>query len=389
MLGDILFIIFLMMGSCYCIKSWAHSQGFSSNQTAWLFGLWVYHLLIGLVFYQYILSHGGDSYRYWTIGSVNPELTNGWWDYFGTSTYFMYWVNYPFSQIAGLGYLSGTILYASLSYFGFLLAFQLLKASFNKFRNRVFYQVIVLILFLPNVHFWTGGIGKEAFLWLGLVMVLSGIHHFSDKLILIIAGLLLSLMVRPIQGLVLTISVLMVLPFHKTLIPYRKKIFPLAIFMILSIFAYRYIKGSLIYGFNLEWIGEILDWQNQFLASFRGGSSVDMQGYNWIEKLVTVFFRPFIWEARDFWSLAAGIENTFLAIIFCIAVYSLFYLKGRINIPLYLWTALIYGMLLSVLYSITLNNLGIIMRMKSICIPFFIIIASYLYFEVANKRAKV
>lgn len=289
MAGEILFIGFLLMVTFYVTKRWAESQNLSTVQTFWLFVLCAYHFGIGLVFYQYILSHGGDSYRYWAIGSVNPELTNGWWDYFGTSTYFMYWVNYPFSQIAGLGYLSGTILYASLSYFGFLLAFELLHTSYSKYSQWRFTQVIVLILFLPNVHFWTGGIGKEAFLWLGLVMVLSGIHHFSDKLILIIAGLLLSLMVRPIQGLVLTISVLMVLPFHKTLIPYRKKTFPLAIFMILSIFAYRYIKGSLIYGFNLEWIGEILDWQNQFLASFRGGSSVDMQGYNWIEKLVTVF----------------------------------------------------------------------------------------------------
>ncbi|WP_339904197.1 hypothetical protein [uncultured Cyclobacterium sp.] len=378
-----------MMVTCYGIKIWAHSQGFSSNQTAWLFGLWIYHLLIGLVFYRYILANGGDSYRYWAIDSGSPVTSKGWWDLIGTGTNFMYWFNYPFSQMAGLGYLSGTFLYASLSYFGFLLAFQLLNASSNKFRDKVFSQVIALILFFPNVHFWTAGIGKEAFLWLGLLMVLAGIHFFSDKFLLIIAGLLLSLMVRPIQGLVLTISVLMVLPFHKTLLPYRKKIFPLAIFMILSIFAYRYIKGSLIYGFNLKWIGDILDWQNQFLASFGGKSSVDMQGYNWIEKLVTVFFRPFIWEASHFWSMAAGVENTFLVVIFCFAVYSLFYLKGRIKLPLYLWTALIYGMLLSVLYSITLNNLGIIMRMKSIYFPFFIIIAFHLYYKLANKRAKV
>ena len=308
--------------------------------------------------------------------------------FFGTGTYFMYWFNYPFSQLGGLGYFAGTILYSSLSFVGFLLVFQLISNSFNTFSKRIFSQVIVVVLFFPNVHFWTAGIGKEALLWLGLAMVLFGIHYFSSRSILIIIGLLLSLMVRPIQGLVLTIAVLLVLPFHKSLKPYRNKVFPLAIFSIFLIIAYRYIKGSLIYGFNLEWIGKLLDWQNQFLASFGGGSSVDMQGYNWIEKLITVVFRPFIWELKDFWTLAAGIENTFLVVIFCIAVYGLFYLNGRINIPLYLWIALIYGMLLSVLYSITLNNLGIIMRMKSIYLPFFIILGFYLYFEEANKKAK-
>tara|TARA_R110002111_G_scaffold100_11_gene1733 strand:+ start:844 stop:2010 length:1167 start_codon:yes stop_codon:yes gene_type:complete len=387
MFGDIFFIIFLIVGFSYGTNIWAQTQGYSSVQTAWLFGLWVYHLLIGLVFYQYILSNGGDSYRYWTIDPENTEISS-WMGFFGTGTYFMYWFNYPFSQLGGLGYFAGTILYSSLSFVGFLLVFQLISNSFNTFSKRIFSQVIVVVLFFPNVHFWTAGIGKEALLWLGLAMVLFGIHYFSSRSILIIIGLLLSLMVRPIQGLVLTIAVLLVLPFHKSLKPYRNKVFPLAIFSIFLIIAYRYIKGSLIYGFNLEWIGKLLDWQNQFLASFGGGSSVDMQGYNWIEKLITVVFRPFIWELKDFWTLAAGIENTFLVVIFCIAVYGLFYLNGRINIPLYLWIALIYGMLLSVLYSITLNNLGIIMRMKSIYLPFFIILGFYLYFEVANKKAK-
>ena len=67
MFGDIFFIIFLIVGFSYGTNIWAQTQGYSSVQTAWLFGLWVYHLLIGLVFYQYILSNGGDSYRYWTI----------------------------------------------------------------------------------------------------------------------------------------------------------------------------------------------------------------------------------------------------------------------------------------------------------------------------------
>lgn len=386
MVVDFFFIGFLLTATFFINKRWARSKGLSVAQTRWLFALWLYHLGIGLIFYRYILLHGGDSYRYWTISPINNGSNLGWWDYFGTSTFFMYWLNYPFSQWAGLGYLSGTILYATLSYFGFLLAFGLIKASFGRFLEERIFQVALLILFLPNVHFWTAGVGKEALLWLGLVMVLTGIHNFSNKFILILIGLLLSLMVRPIQGLILTIAVLMVLPFHKNLQPYRKKIIPLSIFLVFSIFAYRYIKGSLIYGFNLKWIGELLDWQNQFLASFKGASSINMHEYNWIEKLVTVFFRPFIWEGKDFWSMAAGLENALLVIVFIVAIWSIYQLKGQIKIPLYIWTGLIYGILLSVLYSITLNNLGIIMRMKSIFLPFFSIFALHLYLEVSKKK---
>ncbi|WP_040417881.1 hypothetical protein [Cyclobacterium qasimii] len=348
--------------------------------------MWVYHLAICLVFYRYIIIYGGDSWRYWNIPLIGEGTSYHWLNYFGTGTYFMYWINYPLSQIAGLGYLSGTLLYGSLSYIGFLLAFDLLNSTFAKSTKKYIPHVALLILFLPNVHFWTAGVGKEAMLWLGLMLVLLGVQQFPNKIIFIGIGLLLTLMVRPIQGLVLTISALMVLPFHKTLIPYRKKIIPIAIFLIFSIFAYRFILGSLVYGFNLKWIGDILEWQNQYLASFGGASSINMNDYNWVEKFSTILFRPFIWEVKDFWTFAAGVENIFILAFSILGFWSLYQLKFQFKIPLYLWTVLVYGILLSFLFSLTLNNLGIIMRMKSIYFPFFSIIALHLYYEVAKVK---
>ena len=71
----------------------------------------------------------------------------------------------------------------------------------------------------------------------GLVLVLLGIKYFSSRAWLMVPGLLLTLMVRPIQGLVLTIAVLAVLPFHPALKPYRKKLLPWAGSLIFAIFA--------------------------------------------------------------------------------------------------------------------------------------------------------
>ena len=386
MIEDIAFIGFLLIAFFLINKKWAKSRGFSFLQAKWLFALWFYHLSICLVFYRYLLVHGGDSWRYWNIPPISEGSSDLWLNLFGTGTYFMYWINYPFSQTAGLGYLSGTFLYASISYFGFLLAFDLLNSSFTKSSKKYFPHIALFILFLPNVHFWTAGVGKESLLWLGLMLVLVGVYQFPNRIIFIVIGLLLTLMVRPIQGLVLSVSVLMVLPFHKTLIPYRKKLIPISIFLIFSIFAYRFILGSLIYGFNLKWIGDILDWQTQYLASFGGASSINMSDYSWFEKFNTIIFRPFIWESKGFWTFAAGVENTFTLAFFILGLWSLYQLKFQFKIPLYLWTVLIYGILLSFLFSITLNNLGIIMRMKSIYLPFFSFIALHLFYEVAKVK---
>tara|TARA_R110002124_G_scaffold287328_6_gene473012 strand:- start:1132 stop:2301 length:1170 start_codon:yes stop_codon:yes gene_type:complete len=388
LIADIGFIVFLLTAIFYINLKWAKSHKYTAIQTKCLFFLWFYHLTISLVFYQYILVHGGDSWRYWNIVESGETSMGNWFHLFGTGTAFIYWFNCPFSQIAGLGYLSGTILYASLSYFGFLLAFDLLKKSFPQFSKKTYAHPAFLTLLLPNVHFWSVGVGKESFLWLGLVLVLAGIYRFPNKFYLILLGLLLSLMTRPIQGLALSISVLMVIPFHEKLKPYRNKVFPVSILLILSIFAYRYIKGSLIYGFNLKWITDLLDWQRNFLASFGGASSINMNDYSWYEKLITIFFRPFVWEVDGFWSIAAAMENVVVLSVFLLGVWSFFQLRGQFKISLYLWTVLIYGIIISLLFSLTLNNLGIIMRMKSIYFPFFSIIALHLFYKVAKVKVE-
>lgn len=382
-----LFIGFLLGLFVFINKKWAIYRGYSVEQTRWLFALWIYHIVICLVFYRYLLFHGGDSWNYWHILSANEAGINSWSDLLGTGTSFMYWVNYPFSQIAGLGYLSGTVLYASVSFLGFLLAFDLILLSFSTFREKYAVVPAICILFLPNVHFWTAGVGKEALLWPGLLLVLVGVNQFPGRMILLFMGLLLTLMVRPLQGLVLVIAVLAVIPFHQFLYPYRKKVIPLSILFIISIFAYRFVQGSLIYGFNLNWIGDLLDWQNQYLASFGATSFINMREYNWLEKVAALFFRPYLWEVRDFWTFAAAVENAFTLGFFILASGCFFLLPKPFKLPVYLWVALGYGLLLALLFALTLNNLGIIMRMKSIYLPFFSLISLYLYFELVRKKA--
>lgn len=59
-----------------------------------------------------------------------------------------------------------------------------------------------------------------------------------------------------------------------------------------GIVAYRWVLGSLEYGFHFRWIGALLDWQHRYLDSFGGTSSVPMADYSLPEKFATVFSGP-------------------------------------------------------------------------------------------------
>ncbi|SHN31724.1 hypothetical protein SAMN04488057_11965 [Cyclobacterium lianum] len=367
---DGVFIAAVVFLVCWLTKRWSGTQAYSNRDTNFLLLLGAYHLTLALVFNGYLLHYGGDGIRYWELSSLPSSGPGDWSSYWGTGSAFIQWLNYPFSQLAGLSLLSGNLMYAALSFLGFVGAFELLK--FKENRGSWIRKYGLLILFLPNVHFWTAGVGKEAWLFVSLVAVLLGIKNFRSRGWLILAGLLVSLMVRPIQGLALTVGVLAVMPFHPSLKAHKHRLIPAAIVLIAGVFVYRWIQGSLVYGFNFRWIGMIIDWQNAFLSSFDAESTVPMKDYSLPEKIMTAWFRPYLWEIRDFWTFAAALENSFVLFVIVLGLFSAIKRKMILSFPFFYWLVLIYALIMSVIFILALNNLGILMRMKSIFTPFLL-----------------
>lgn len=371
-LKDSIFILLLVTLVFLWISRRSKDKGYSQKQGNFFYVLWVYHLGIGYLFYRYLLHYGGDSLRYWNLQSIAVGESESWMAHWGVGTAFVQWVNFPFSHWLGLDFLSGTVAYATLSFVGFLLLTEWMADRFRTENSGLLAVGGSALLFLPNVHFWTTGVGKEAFLWLGLILVLVGAERIRQKWWYLVLGLLLSLMVRPIQGLLLCVAALGVLPFHPELRDQCRRLLPLAAILIVGIGAYRWIQGSLQYGFHFRWIGELLSWQQQYLKSFGGNSSLPMSEYSLPEKLAAVFFRPYPWEAEGFWSVAASLENTLFFLVLSGGCWAWYQTKERFSVPVVYRISLVYGLLLSLLFAFSLNNLGIFMRMKSIYSLLFI-----------------
>ncbi|MDN3690571.1 hypothetical protein [Cyclobacterium jeungdonense] len=375
-LKDFIFILLLISLVFLWIGKRSKNKGYSQRQRNFLYALWVYHLGMGYLFYRYLLHHGGDSLRYWNLQSIPIGESESWMAHWGVGTAFIQWVNFPFSHWLGFHFLSGTMGYATLSFFGFVPLMEWMGRRLQPLDSSLVIMGGFLLVFLPNVHFWTAGVGKEAFLWLGLVLVMTGTQNFPEKWGYLLLGLFLSLMVRPIQGLILTLSVAGILPFHPKLRNYRRLLIPLAGSLIVGILAYRWIQGSLEYGFHFRWIGDLLDWQHRYLNSFGGNSSLPMADYSMVEKLAAVFFRPYPWEVKGFWSLAASLENSLFFLIVAIGGLALLLGKVKRSVPFFYRIAFVYGILLSLLFAFALNNLGVIMRMKSV---YTVFISCYFY----------
>ncbi|MCH6202093.1 hypothetical protein MMU07_21125 [Aquiflexum sp. LQ15W] len=330
--------------------------------------LCVYHFLFAIVFHHYLLKNGGDAIRYWDLTADLSQKASTWGEYWGRGTFFLQWFNFLPSKVFGLGFLFGNVLYAFISFFGireiYLVAVKYWPVSSPKWIEMGWLG----LFFLPNLHFWSAGVGKEAFLILGLGVAIRGFSDWPRHWILVIIGTLLSFWVRPVAGLALGLVVWAAILLHKEIsVPYKAGLSLLV--LVAGIVAVQRIYVAMhLEEYSFSALRAFSAGQMSFLREFGAGSEVDMEGYSWGEKLWTVFFRPFWTDIRDFWDVASVMENSFALLLFIGfvigTVYSWFTKKVN-SVPYVFYLGIALTILMGIVFTLTLNNLGIMMRMKS------------------------
>ncbi|MFC4872367.1 hypothetical protein [Negadavirga shengliensis] len=384
---DFIILALVLGGVTWSNHRLAKKQHFSTFSIWSLQGLWVYHLLFSWIFYRFIVLYGGDAQSYWALTADTSRTGDTWMAHWGLGTFFIQWLNYLPAGILGIGFLTGNLLYAALSFIGFRELLCMVRDSSVTFGKSWREKAWVLLLFTPNVHFWTAGIGKEALLWLGLVWVLKGFIQFPRNWIYLSAGILLTFLTRPFSSLIVLTVLLVVLPFQNIFRPYRKWAVMTSALLLLSIAAYKWFQGYTQFGFSSSWVTAMFQEQMAFLRTFNAGSEVPMETYSFPEKLWTVWFRP-IWEHEGgIWFLAASLENSFALLLFSLGIWGLIFRKRK-TVPLFLIAGSAVGILMCLLYAFTLNNLGIMMRMKSIYMIIFYMTAYFLFLSEGGTKRK-
>jgi hypothetical protein len=346
----------------------------SKKDSIWLQVLWVYHFGFAFVFHYYILQNGGDAWRYWALEAEEVGNPDHWMGYWGQRTHFVQWLNYIPSRVLGLDFLGGNVLYAAFSFLGIREMYFWMLQTRSK-DNRPWIQWGMLgIFFLPNLHFWSSGVGKEALLFVGLVWAVKGFVSLEDHWKVAWIGILLSFWVRPLQGVVLG-GMLGLFFFWKREIPVGIKLVGgLAMSVVMALGIWRILQYMHLEEFSFRGLMAFSSGQMEFLKGFGAGSEIPMESYGVLERGFALFFRPFWGEVDGFWQMAAALENSVglllgLGLLFVLPLY--FYRKEKLLVPPFLWAGLVFGLAMAMAFAFTLNNLGIIMRMKSTYMLFF------------------
>lgn len=336
--------------------------------------LFFWHTLYSVVFYLYTLSNSADARKYYRI-SLGDNL-----DFYPGSP-FVYYITSFVSKGFDASYLNATLFFNLIGALGLVLLYKSLK---DYFIALPWYWV--LILFIPSMSFWSGGLGKDAISFFATCLFLYSITSGKKMALLVPSAFFLMFMVRPHIALIILVSYIIYF-IIKAKVHIVFKVFTLPIIAVGIFLSVGFVQQYV--GIEEASLGSVSGYiDDRQSSNLGGGSSLDIASMNYPMQMFTYVFRPLPFEASSAVALVTSLENTILLFLF---IYILF--KSKFNFRpfihdknLWLFT---YVFLTCTILAMTTANLGIATRQKWMFMPVLLYLLIYAFHNYKLNKSRI
>lgn len=337
--------------------------------------LFAYHSVFVFTYWYDLRNCGADACIYWFKTRFSLDDAKTWFSYFGLSTNCMLFLNYPLVKFLKLDFLSGFMLYGMVGFLGILNLYKILKHfDYGKIKIQGI-SLCIIILFFPNMHYWTSAIGKDVLSFFSISYIFLHIVKNKPLNFQFALGCTLLFLVRPHIAVFLLSAIGTAIVLNNKKLSLSKRIFLGALGVIIIPVLVSITLSFVGLNADVEEISENFEITGIKLST-KAASSVPMNEYILPMKIFTFLFRPFIFDVRDGATLILAIENTIAFILFIWAIK--LRLKWKIKLPYQLQAILFFSIITMFFYSYRDTNLGIIIRMKNQLFPFFLVYPVYI-----------
>lgn len=272
-------------------------------------------------------------------------------------------------------YYINVILYSFITLFGPMALYRVMQDVFPKKKL----AVLLATFLVPSFIYWTSGLHKDGIIFVGFAFIAFNFYfglkekNFTVRRVLMSAfGLLLVLGLRNFYIIPLVPAML------AWVLASRLKYKPVLIysavyiFFIIMFFTARYVDPK----FNFP--GAVVDKQQSFLK-LTGASTIQVNALkptvgsfllNTPQALSLTIIRPYPGDVHHLLSLAAAIEIAFLILLFLIF---LFWRTNGTTLNSFILFCLFFSFSVLLMIGYSVNNLGAIVRYRSVILPFLIV----------------
>lgn len=380
-----LFVFFVSTFLAWWLIS-AYQSQLRHSKATWL-GVFFYHLFFCGLYYAYTLVNRSDSKAYYSK-ILEQHRGDSWIDFYKVGTPFIEFVGYPFVQYLGFSYEAMMLLFAFFGFVG-LFYFYLTALNLLQYRHKLFgFDVLLLMLFLPNIHFWSVSLGKGSLMFMGLGLLFYGLSNIGRNWLSLALGTVLVFHIRAHIMLVIIIALLAAVLFSSKGIRAWQKI----LIVVVGLAALAPVANTFLAYAGLEEadsteIVDFVDHRSNELA--KAGSSVDLSNYNQVFKLFTFLFRPLFIDAPNALGLVVSFENMFY-LFFLFRILSFNFIRFLTSSPWIIKVALITFLGVSFALAQISGNMGIAIRQKSqVMFLFFLVVLAYADWMYRTQGKKI
>jgi hypothetical protein len=345
--------------------------------------LFLYHLLFFIIYFTYATFNASDSKVYYHDALYyEGDLMN----LFTTGTKFILFVT-TFLVRIGFSYLSLMFFFSWFGYVGFVFAYLFFRENIT-INVTVFkkYDLLNLLLFLPNMHFWTASLGKGSLIFMGLMIFIYALRFPQKRIVALLIGGFFVYMIRPHVMLFVLVGIMVGILTGRSRIGVGVKFLVLLVSV-----GFLYLAQNSILGVaNLEGSENVFADFDQFASDqsrrlLSTDSGVDMSNYPLPFKFFTFWFRPLFVDSPGLLGIFSSAENLIYLLLFA-KIANRRFLRFIIKAPYLVKTSLIIFVLTSFALTFVMANLGIIMRQKSMVMYFGFFV---IYYFLANEKYQI
>lgn len=338
--------------------------------------IYFWHTIFSIANFSYTKLYISDSYMYYR-SSFNSDLE------FALGTRAVIYITQFFSLGLNLSFFGVFLVFNIFGTIGLLLFYKSTRIATQDKSSKI--QLLgTILVFLPSISFWSGGLSKDSLSFLAVGMALYAALNFKKRIWLIALAIFIMFLVRTHVAAVM-ISALAI----GTLFKAKMKILPrisigflfLTITIILIPITIDYV--GLDSDANTEDVIEYIDKRQSYYQGT--GSGVDIASMSLPMQLFTYIARPLPLEAHNFTSLLASFDNMIMLLLIILGGKNI--LKRQNNqLPghrSFLW---LYTFLIWIVLAMNTSNLGIAVRQKWMFAPILIFLLISLIDSKPNQQ---
>lgn len=384
MISNILVLIINILWFAYGIERvFKRRHNLSNKEIRFLKLQFFFHQFMSIVFGIYILKNGGDAMGYWAQGG-RLDISNSWVSYFRPGTFFIVFITFPFTRYFNMQFFFGGLMFGLIGFLGFAYSYIIVR-KFTK-RPIVLYSfpIFPYLLFLPNLNFWTSGIGKDSLSFFAIMLFFYCLFNVKEKWFWGLFSLFVIYYIRPHIALFLLVSAFCAIIIDRKIKAGIKIV--LIVFMLAST-AFLFSKVMVFLRLDEVSADDLEQFSNAKTTYLsKAGSAVNMASYPLPLKVFTILYRPLFIDSPNLLGLITSIENFVLLWLTLLVLFKYKGVKAFLAAPFPIKTMVVFLLISSLAFSYVFSNLGIMQREKTQIIMCLLIFAYWaMSYDIEQK----